>query len=137
MVINMIKFKEHSLVFLIGAFLYSIIEIIYRGYTHWSMAILGGLCLLIMYRHFTTHPDTSIFRKCLFGAFTITALEFVTGCIVNLWLGWNVWDYSDLYMNLFGQVCLMFSTAWYFITIPAVFLCRFLGKLFRPRTVHA
>lgn len=133
----MVKFKEYPVIFLFGAFLYSIIEIAFRGYTHWSMAILGGLCLSIMYSHFTNHPETSIFRKCLFGALTITVLEFVTGCIVNLWLGWNVWDYSDLYLNLFGQVSLLFSIAWYLITIPAVFLCRFLGRMFRPKPVHA
>ena len=35
--------------------------------------------------------------------------EFITGCIVNLWLGWNVWDYSNLRFNLLGQTSLTFA----------------------------
>ena len=50
------------------------------------------------------------------GSTIITVLEFITGCIVNLWLGWNVWDYSNLPLNLLGQICLPFSTLWYFIS---------------------
>ena len=34
------------------------------------------------------------------GAIIITLLELIVGTIVNIILGWNVWDYSNLPGNL-------------------------------------
>ena len=36
------------LLFLIGGLVYAWIEILWRGYTHWSMFVLGGICFIIM-----------------------------------------------------------------------------------------
>lgn len=124
------KAIENLILFLFGGAIYSMIEVLFRGYTHWSMTITGGLCLLILYRHFTARPHEPLLMKCLFGAIVITALEFTAGCIVNLWLGWDVWDYSGLMFNLFGQICLPFSVIWFFITIPAAALSEFIGRRF-------
>ena len=35
--------------FLFGGFGYGLIEILWRGRTHWSMVLCGGLCFLVMY----------------------------------------------------------------------------------------
>lgn len=121
---------ENLIIFLFGGILYSFIEVATRGYTHWSMTLTGGLCLLIMYRRFTARPHEPLLMKCLFGAIIITSLEFTVGCIVNLWLGWEVWDYSGLMFNLFGQICLPFSIVWFFITIPAVMLTELFSRRF-------
>ncbi|MBQ8786188.1 MAG: hypothetical protein IJZ61_00975 [Oscillospiraceae bacterium] len=121
---------ENFIVFLFGGVIYSLIEVAFRGFTHWSMTLTGGLCLLIMFRHFTAKPHEPLVMKCLFGAITITALEFAAGCIVNLWLGWGVWDYSGMMFNLFGQICLPFSVLWFFLTVPAVLICNYLGRRF-------
>ena len=48
--------------------------------------------------------------------------EFVTGCIVNLWLGWNVWDYSNMPYNLLGQICPQFIALWVSISLLAIVL---------------
>ncbi len=121
---------EDFIVFLFGGVIYSLIEVAFRGFTHWSMTLTGGLCLLIMFRHFTAKPHEPLVMKCLFGAITITALEFAAGCIVNLWLGWGVWDYSGMMFNLFGQICLPFSVLWFFLSVPAVLICNYLGRRF-------
>lgn len=39
----------------------------------------------------------------------VTILEFICGCVINLWLNWGVWDYSNMPFNLLGQICLPFS----------------------------
>ena len=39
------------------------------------------------------------------GAIIVTVLELVCGLVINQWLGWNVWDYSDMPGNIMGQVC--------------------------------
>ena len=56
------------------------------------------------------------------GALIATAAEFVTGCVVNLWLGWGVWDYSALPGNLLGQICPQFTLLWVGIAAVAVVL---------------
>lgn len=80
-----------------------------------------GLCFvlvgLINEHHYKWNQ--SLILQSIIGAVLITALEFLTGCIVNLWLKWNVWDYSNLPFNLLGQICLYFFLLW----IPMSTLC--------------
>ena len=57
------------------------------------------------------------------GAVIVTFYEFFVGVVVNLRLGWDVWDYSAQPFNLFGQICLMFSALWFLLSIPAAWLC--------------
>lgn len=122
------KIKSDGVIFLFGGILYSLLEICFRGHTHWSMTVTGGLCLVVLYRHFKAYPLESLLTKCFFGMTVITLAEFLAGCIVNLMLGWNVWDYSSQPMNLLGQVCPTFSAMWFLLTIPAVYLCKAFGK---------
>lgn len=122
--------KEDIILFLFGGILYSLIEILFRGYTHWSMTLTGGICLVILYRHFLNNPHESLLSRCFFGMAVITCFEFAVGCIVNLLLHWNVWDYSGQFLNLMGQICLLFSSLWFFLTIPVIWLCSFFRKKF-------
>lgn len=123
------KYIEKMIVFLTGGVIYSLIEILFRGYTHWTMTLTGGLCLLIMYIVFGD-VRMNIIAKCLFGMTVITCLEFAVGCIVNVILGWDVWDYSARPCNLGGQICAEFSAMWFLITIPVSMLCVFLRRQF-------
>ena len=67
----------------------------------------------------------------------VTGIEFVSGCIVNLWLGWNVWDYSHMPFNLLGQICLPFSLLWVLVSGIAVILDDYLRYwLFREEKPH-
>lgn len=124
------KAIENLILFLFGGAVYSLIEVVFRGYTHWSMTVTGGICLVLMYRRFTARPDDPLMMKCLFGAVTITALEFAAGCIVNLWLDWQVWDYSGMMFNLYGQICPLFSALWFLLTVPVVSLTEFFSRRF-------
>ena len=54
------------------------------------------------------------------GSAIITVLEFITGLIVNVWMGLNIWDYSDMPLNIMGQICLPFTIAWLFISGVAI-----------------
>ncbi len=102
------------LLFLIGGLVYAWIEILWRGYTHWSMFVLGGICFIIMglLNEYKIQWHWCISRQSVVSAVIITIFEFFTGCIVNLWLKWNVWDYSNLPFNLCGQICLYFFLLW-------------------------
>ena len=91
-------FLEYLTIFLIGGFIYVGIEILYRGYSHWSMFIVGGLCLLIvgMLNDGLFPSSFGIIPQMIMGAIIITCIEFIAGLIVNVWLGLGVWDYSNL-----------------------------------------
>lgn len=109
------------ILFGIGGLLYTVIELIFRGHTHWTMFIVGGLCFVLVGSINEIMPwNTSLILQCVIGAAIITGIEFVSGCIINLWLGWNVWDYSDVPFNLLGQVCLPFSFLWIVLSAIAI-----------------
>lgn len=120
--------KINSVLFAAGSGIYSLIEILWRGYTHWTMGVTGGLCLVLIHRADLMTAGQRLWKKCLIGSGIITSLEFVVGCIVNLWLKWNVWDYSGAPMNILGQICLPFSIAWFLLSVPAIFLGRYFRK---------
>lgn len=109
--------------FLIGGAAYCGIEILFRGYTHWSMYILGGLCFVIigLINELLTWKIPLI-SQMFISSIVITVLEFITGCIVNLWLGIGVWDYSDQPYNLLGQICLLFTNLWFLLSLVGIFL---------------
>ena len=78
------------ILFGIGGLIYVLIELIARGRSHWSMFVVGGLAFFLIGCINEKCRKMPLVRQMLIGAIVITALEFVCGCIVNLWLGWNV-----------------------------------------------
>ena len=113
----MVNRRELFIVFLIGAVGYALIEIIWRGFTHWSMVLTGGMCFMIFYK-FIILNNFTIVQQCVLAMIIITSFEFVVGGFVNLAWGMNVWDYSNQIFNLEGQICPLFSMIWFFMGIP-------------------
>ena len=114
---------EYTSVFLIGGMIYMLLELVWRGHTHWTMGICGGICFAELYLIEKYMFDYPPIVKCTFGSFLITANEFITGCIVNVMLNWNVWDYSEYRIQLYGQICLRFALCWLALCVPANALC--------------
>ncbi len=123
-VIFLKKYKEFFIVFSVGAVIYSLIEIIFRGFTHWTMTLTGGTAFLMIHISNFRMKTKSLFLKCLAGSAIITALEFFVGCIVNRRFHLNVWDYSGQKFNILGQICPVFSAAWFLLTLPALYLSK-------------
>ena len=109
--------------YVIGGLIYLLIEVLFRGHTHWTMFIVGGLCFALI-GLLNEYPNfrLSLIYQGILGSIIITALEFISGIIINIILKWNVWDYSNQPLNLLGQICLPFSLAWIFLAIIAVFV---------------
>lgn len=120
------KLKENSVLFSFGGLTYGTIEILWRRYTHWSMIITGGVCFLLLFRIFNKAQRLTLLKKCLIGSAVITSIEFVVGVVVNIILKMDVWDYSSMPFNLWGQVCPLYSLLWGILTIPISYLC---GKM--------
>ena len=112
---------KNLILFEIGGLIYNLIEILYRGNTHWAMFIVGGLCfLLVGWINKFFSWGLALWKQMLIGGAIITIVEFVSGCIINLWLGWNVWDYSHIPLNILGQVCIPFYFAWVGLSLIAI-----------------
>lgn len=104
-----------TVLFLLGGISYTFVEIAYRGTTHWTMILVGGICfVLIGVQNEIYARDAPLMLQCIIGALIVTVIEFIAGCIINILLGWHVWDYSGLPYNLSGQICLLFSIFWLF-----------------------
>ncbi len=124
--------KEYTAVFGTGAVGYTAIELLWRGHSHWTMTLCGGVCLMFMYvteKHYSQSP---VWKRCLAGSLFISSAELLVGFLVNILLKWNVWDYSERFLNLFGQICPLYSGLWFLLCIPCGYLCRGLRKFLIP-----
>lgn len=124
------KVFEYGIVFAIGAVGYSLIEILWRGHTHWTMTLTGGACLALMYKIEARYRHTPRWKRCIVGSEIITLFELAVGFLVNILLDWAVWDYSSQPLNLFGQICPLYCSLWFLLCIPATRFCAWLGDCF-------
>lgn len=105
----------------IGGLLYVLIEYLWRGYSHWTMFIVGGLAFwMIGCINEYIEWSMPLWKQMAIGSLIVTCLEFISGFLINIVLGWQVWDYSNLPFNILGQICLPFSTIWFFISFLAI-----------------
>ena len=103
--------------FLLGGVIYPCIELIWRGHTHISMAILGGLATVSIVWVDGILKKGLFLQKALLSAVIITQLEFIFGVILNLHLKLGVWDYRDQAFHLAGQICPLFSFYWFLLSL--------------------
>lgn len=105
----------------IGGLLYVLIEYLWRGYSHWTMFIVGGLAFwMIGCINEYIEWSMPLWQQMAIGSLIVTCLEFISGFLINIVLGWQVWDYSNLPFNILGQICLPFSIVWFFISFLAI-----------------
>lgn len=105
----------------IGGLLYVLVELAFRGRSHWTMFLVGGLCFWLIGLINEVLPwEMPLWKQCIIGAVIVTAMEFLAGCVINLWLGWDVWDYSNMPFNVLGQICLPFSLLWILLSAVAI-----------------
>ena len=130
------KILELVFVYALGAIGYGGIESLWRGHTHWTMLLLGGACFVLIYALSSALPRWPLWKQGLLCALAIVALEFLTGCLLNLALGWAVWDYRDYPGNLLGQVCPMYAALWYLLSLPCIGLSALIRRWLFPDTRH-
>lgn len=120
---TMRKLLKYVVLWAVGGLAYIVIELMARGHTHWTMFLLGGVCFIALGLINEVLPwSMPLPVQMIIGGAVITLLELVTGCIVNIGLGWAVWDYSALPFNFMGQICLQFSAAWCLLSVVGIVL---------------
>lgn len=131
------QFSKYAVLLLTGGTAYYLIEIIARGFSHWTMFLVGGICFILVGIINEITPKMPLIRQMLLSAVIITAVEFISGCILNIWLGLSIWDYTDEIGNIFGQICPKHTVYWFLLSAVAVFLDDFIRyKFFGEEKPH-
>lgn len=122
------KISKYIFLWGVGGCIYYSFEIMFRGFSHWTMFLLGGSCFLFIYiQGKYLYWKDSLFTQLIRCIIFVTAMEFITGIIVNKWLLWNVWDYSRLPLQLFGQICIPFIIIFSGLCLFGIILSGYIG----------
>ena len=127
----MISLIKYLFLFSVMGAIYMTIEVLWRGYSHFSMFILAGVSGVSIGRINEDLPkETPVWLQALLGTVIILYGEFLFGCVLNLWLGLDIWDYSDVPFNLLGQICLPFALLWAALSVGIILLDDYLRYWF-------
>ncbi|MCI2046488.1 MAG: hypothetical protein LKJ90_02075 [Faecalibacterium sp.] len=116
---------ESLVTFAIGAAGYGGIELLWRGHTHWTMLLAGGVCLTGL--RLLSRSPLPFLTQCVLGSSLITGVELSIGLVCNCALHWNIWNYAGQWCNLMGQVCPLYSMLWFFLCIPVLGILRYVN----------
>lgn len=115
--------SEYLFLWALGGSLYYGFEMLFRGFSHWSMFVLGGVCLLfITVQGQMMNWEEPIWRQITRAIIFVTGMEFITGIIVNKWFHLGVWDYSNQPLQIFGQICVPFMIIFSGLCAVGIFL---------------
>lgn len=120
--------RKNITLFLTGGFFYMLCEILFKLFvTHKPasplMVLVGGTAFIAVGAiNEYIDRDMILWLQILIGTTIITCIEFISGCILNIWLGLNVWSYSSMPMNILGQICPQFILLWIPLSMVAIYL---------------
>ena len=121
------KFIGKLGLFLSCGFIYCMIEILFRGWSHWSMFVLTGFLGVFCVDSINNMLsfDCDYIVQILISTILCTIGEGISGIILNVWLQLNVWDYSKMAFGtfFFGQCNVLFCFAWMLIISIIIFYC--------------
>lgn len=119
---------QKIILFMIGGISYYTIELLWRGYSHISMFILGGSCFVLIgsIREYDFRLNRSLLPMQCLSSLIITLLELGFGLILNVVLKLDIWDYSKMRFNFIGQISLRYSIYWFLLSLPAIILYDYL-----------
>lgn len=132
------RVRKTAILCLVGGLVYCGIELLWRGYTHWSMFLVAAFLSLPL-DQINERLDwaTPFWLQAIYGGVGITAAELIAGMVLNRWLGLHVWDYTALPFNVLGQICLSYGLLWVLLACIGIVMFDVLRwKLFgesRPR----
>ncbi len=116
-------FRQTLFLLVFGGFAYCGIEILFRGYSHISMFLLGGMCFWFMGNEDDIFGHRlPMITKMFLSALLITISELITGLFINVQLHMGVWDYSAIPLNFMGQICLLFCIFWFLLSYPGIYI---------------
>lgn len=119
---------KKAAMFLVGGGSYVGVELLWRGRSHGSMFLAGGLCFLLLGELEKAKPRLPLALRGFTGAGIITMVELAMGLLCNR--EYTVWDYRDQPCNFHGQICLPFYFLWVPLSMGAMGLYKVLDEKF-------
>ncbi|UWG96770.1 putative ABC transporter permease [Dehalobacter sp. DCM] len=106
--------KWLSLFFIMGM-MYFTLEGFFRGWANISMLFVGGTAAALVgqLNQYPKYYSLKIWQQCLIGTGIVLVIEFISGMVLNAWLGLGIWDYSSQWGNIYGQICPKFALIWF------------------------
>ena len=123
------KIKNRLIFLVVGGVGYTVIELIWRGKSHWTMALAGGVCFLCFSEIAKALCDKPLILKAALASLIVTAVELGFGLVVNKLFKRNVWDYSDKRFNFLGQICPLYSLLWIGLSALCLPLADYMNKM--------
>ena len=121
---------KYLILLVVGGAAYYGIEIVARGFSHWTMFVVGGICFVLVGIINEITPKVPLIQQMVLSAAIITTIEFMSGCVLNLWLGLNIWDYSDEVGNVLGQICPGHTLYWFLLSLVGIVLDDYIRHCF-------
>lgn len=122
------KVWRYLMLWYMGGTAYFAIELLYRGWSHGSMFVTGGLCFLAIGHLGEMEKPMPMAAQMLLGGVIITTAELGCGLLVNR--QYQVWNYSHLPYQFLGQICLPFTLLWVALSFGAILLYRGASRIF-------
>lgn len=114
------KLWKNSVLYYTGGLSYLTLELLWRGRSHGSMFLAGGLCFLLIGNLKKLLPGAPLALRAAAGSVLVTMVELGFGLAVNR--DYLVWDYRDQPGNFMGQICPLFSLLWIPVSLAAILL---------------
>lgn len=117
------KIIPHLIIFIVSGLIYVLLEVLWRGYSHWTMFICAGCCGLVMatVNNSILEFETDFRIQVLVSAFLCTTAELIFGLIFNS--NFTIWDYRNTWGTIHflnDQVNILFIGVWIIISIFAL-----------------
>lgn len=107
----------------VGGLSYGIIELIYRQKTYYLMILCGAIAVILLDKiNDYISWDMDILLQGCIGSLIITGMEFIIGNLYLMGIVPKMWDYSNVWLNYKGIICLPFSLIWILLSICAILL---------------
>lgn len=114
------KWVLSVLLWFFGGTLYFLLEATFKTITghperiSWTMLVVAILLTIPVERAGAELPwACPLWFQAAVCAALVTVAELMSGIVLNLWLEMDVWDYSGMAFNLWGQICPQFSALWW------------------------
>ena len=104
------KISKYLFFWALGGALYYTFEILFRGFSHWSMYVLGGICFVFFYIQGESMGwQEPVWKQTLRCTVFVTAGEFITGIIVNKWLHYSLGLQPDAVTGIWTDLCTFYD----------------------------
>jgi uncharacterized membrane protein len=114
------KLIKYMVLFLVFGVTYYFIETLYSGSSSTTSIIMGGIGgILISFINIFYSHDTAKWKQITLTALAMIFIEMVTGLILKQF-GIIIWDYTGMFMNVEGVICLQYSLYWLVLSPIAI-----------------